>query len=401
VPWNDREFGKLWIGQTVSQLGAQTTQLTLPLVALTALGGGGGQLGVLRAAQQVPVLLFSLAVGVLVDRLRTRNLMMYADLGRAVVLGAVPVAWLLGALGLPLLYCVAFVLGVLTVFFDVAYQACLPRLVRRDQLVQSNSLLESTRSVTQISGPALGGGMVSLLSAPVAVVAPIGFYLLSFLSIQRIRRPERQEPVSGRNAGGLRLVFTDTSLRAIAIASASHHFFFAGLMTAYLVHLGTSFPAGVVGLVLAALGPGALIGAVFSATLCRRFGYGRVMVLAALGADLALLAVPALTPGAVVLIAVNVVFGALSQVIDVATTSIRQAITPLDSQGRVVAAMNFLGLGLAPVGSLLAGAGASAFGVREALFGCVLGMLLSPLALALSPLRCLSSLNGDERAGHR
>lgn len=397
MPWNDREFVKLWIGQTASNLGAQTAQLTVPLVALTALGGGAGQLGALRAAQQIPVLICSLVVGRLVDRLRARNLMVYADLGRAVVLSAVPAAWLLGCLGLPLLYCVAFVLGVLSVFFDVAYQAFLPRLVRSDQLAQGNSLLESSRSVTQISGPALGGGLVSLLSAPVAVVAPVAFYLFSFLSIQRIRRAERQAPVASRPGGGLRLVFADRSLRAIALASAVGHFFLAGLMTAYLVHLGTSFSGGVVGLVLAALGPGALIGAVFSARIPRRFGFGRVMILAAIGADVAMLVVPVFAPGVVVLIAVNVVFGALTQLIDVAATSVRQAITPLDAQGRVVAALNFLGLGLAPVGSLLGGAMAEVLGVREVLLICALGMLLSPLAMALSPLAKLGRTLPDQQ----
>lgn len=392
--WTDREFLKLWVGQTVSQLGAQTAQLTLPLVALTALGGGAAQMGVLRAAQQVPVLLCSLFVGVLVDRMRARGIMMYADLGRALLLAIVPFAF-----GLSYLYVVAFLLGVLSVFFDVAYQASLPRLVPRDQLAQGNSLLESSRSVTQISGPALGGGLVSLLTAPIAVVAGAVFYLLSFLSIQRIRRPERRGPVVPvKLTGGMRLVFGTSSLRAIAVASAVGHFFLAGLMTVYLVYLAQvlALPAGIVGLVMAALGPGALIGAVFSAAAPRRFGYGRVMILAALGADLALLLV-LVSPGVAGLIAINLVFGALTQLIDVAATAVRQVITPLNAQGQVVATLNFLGMGLTPVGSLLAGVLAAAAGVREVLLVCALGMLLSPLAMVLSPLRKLGRTLPDQQ----
>ncbi|WP_337925580.1 MFS transporter [Kribbella italica] len=175
------------------------------------------------------------------------------------------------------------------------------------------------------------------------------------------------------------------------------HFFFAGLMTVYLVHLGTSFSGGVVGLVLAALGPGALIGAVFSARIPRRFGFGPVMILAAVGADVVMLVVPVFAPGVVVLIAVNVVCGALTQLIDVSATSVRQAITPLDAQGRVVAALNFLGLGLAPVGSLLAGAVAEVLGVRAVLLVCALGMLLSPLAMVLSPLARLGRVLPDQQ----
>ncbi|ADB31210.1 major facilitator superfamily MFS_1 [Kribbella flavida DSM 17836] len=400
--WTDRDFVKLWIGHTASQFGAQTAQFTLPLVALIALGGGAAELGGLRAAQQVPILLCSLFVGVLVDRLSTRTLMVYADLARALALAAVPVAFLLDALGLPLLSLIAFLVGVFTVFFDVAYQACLPRLVQRGQLAQGNSLLESSRSATQICGPALGGGLVALLTAPLALAAGAVFFILSFASIRRIRRPDPPAEYESHSAGmlpeikaGLRLVLHDRALRAIGLASATHHFFFAALMTTYLVFLTTvlRLPSGVLGLVLAALGPGALLGAVFSAKLPRLVGYGPVMVVAALAADLVLLCVPALRgAGAatvVVLMVVNVAFGALSQLVDVSATAVRQAVVPIRSQGRVVATLNFVGMGLTPLGSVLAGVLAGPLGIRTVLLLSVSGMFLSPLCLALSPLRRL------------
>jgi MFS family permease len=231
------------------------------------------------------------------------------------------------------------------------------------------------------------------------VVAGAVFYLLSFLSIQRIHRPERRGPVVPMKlTGGMRLVFSTSVLRAIAVASAVGHFFLAGLMTVYLVYLAQvlALPAGIVGLVMAALGPGALIGAVFSAAVPRRFGYGRVMILAALGADLAILLVlPA--PGVAGLIVINLVFGALTQLIDVAATAVRQVVTPLNAQGQVVATLNFLGMGLTPLGSLLAGVLAAAAGVREVLLVCALGMLLSPLAMVLSPLRKLGRTLPDQQ----
>ena len=193
-------------------------------------------------------------------------------------------------------------------------------------------------------------------------------------------------------------MFGTSTLRAIAVASAVGHFFLAGLMTVYLVYLAQvlALPAGIVGLVMAALGPGALIGAVFSAAVPRRFGYGRVMILAAIGADLALLLV-LVSPGVAGLIAINLVFGALTQLIDVAATAVRQVITPLNAQGQVVATLNFLGMGLTPLGSLLAGVVAEAVGVREVLLICALGMLLSPLAMALSPLAKLGRTLPDQQ----
>ena len=392
--WADRDFVRFWIGQTSSQLGAQASQLTLPLIAVTTLGASAAQLGLLRAAQQVPILLFSLYFGALVDRWRARRLMVLADFGRALVLGVIPIALLLDAFSLSGLYVIAFAVGTLTVCFDVAYQASLPRLVSRDRLAQGNSVLEGSRSAAQISGPALGGGLISLLTAPIAVLASSVFFVVSFVSIQRIRRPDL--PVRERSRGmiraGMRLVVGDTSLRTIAIASGLYQFSFAAFMTAYLLFLSRTLhlPGVVLGLVLAAFGPGALLGSFLSASLPRRFGYGRVVIAAAAISDGVLLCLPVLHGSAALTIAslvgINFLFGTFSQTVDIATMAIRQAITPLELQGRVVATMNFLGMGLTPVGSLVGGAVAAHLGTRAALLAAALGLCLSPVTFLLSPL---------------
>ncbi|MEV5965333.1 MFS transporter [Kribbella sp. NPDC051952] len=392
--WADRDFLRLWIGQTASQLASFASQVTLPLVAVTALGAGAAQLGVLRAVQQVPILLFSLFVGVLVDRWRARSVMMYADLGRAVMLALVPIAWMLG---MPFLYLVAFNVGMFTVCFDVAYQASLPRLVARDQLAQGNSMLETTRSAAQICGPALGGALVSVLTAPIAVLASAVMFAASSVSIGRIRGLRGAVSASsggvlGQIREGLRIVVHDGSLRAIAAGTCAYQFSFTALTTVQLLFLtrALNLPAAVVGLVLAAFGPGVLIGSLLSAWLPRRFGFGRVVVLAALIADLVMLCTAAVHgsgPWTVAaLITINVLYGVFSQTVDVVVTAIRQAITPLEVQGRVVATINFLGLGLTPFGALLGGAAAATLGIRTALVIAVLGLFLSPLALKLSPL---------------
>nr|WP_203590632.1 MFS transporter [Streptomyces sp. SID13031] len=395
--WADRDFVRLWIGQTSSQLGAQASQVTLPLIAVTTLGASAGQLGVLRAVQQAPILLFALYFGALVDRWRARHLMVLADFGRAVVLGAIPIAYLLGVLGLPWLYVVAFLTGICTVCFDVAYQASLPRLVARDQLAAGNSALEGSRSAAQICGPAVGGGLISLLTAPIAAVVGSAFFVVSFLSIRRIQRPDvlaTTESPGGlvrQIRAGLLLVAGHTSLRTIVIASSLYQFSFAALMTAYLLFLSRTLelPGATLGLVLAAFGPGALLGSLLSASQPRRFGYGRVVIVAALVSDGAMLCLPAVHSSVVLLIAINFVFGTFSQTVDLATMVIRQTVTPLGLQGRVAATMNFLGLGLTPVGSLVGGALAAHFGTRTALLLAALGLCLSPVTFLLSPLRKL------------
>ncbi|MEI8407831.1 MULTISPECIES: MFS transporter [unclassified Kribbella] len=392
--WADREFLKLWIGQSASLLAAQASQVTLPLVAVLSLGASAAQLGGLRAAQQVPILLFSLFVGVLVDRWRARSMMVYADFGRAVLLGLVPIAW---TLGLPFLYVVAFVGGVFSVCFDVACQASFPRLVRRDQLAQGNSILESSKSAAQISAPALGGGLVSLLTAPFAVLASAFFFVVSFLSIWRIRGLDTTP--AGSSGGvlrqireGLKVVIGDGSLRAIAIATCVYQFSFTALMTVYLLFLSRSLelPGAVMGVVLAAFGPGALVGSLLSGWMPRWFGYGRVVVFAALISDVVMLCTSALhgsDAGTIAaLIAINFLYGVFSQTVDVAVVAIRQAITPEPLQGRVVATINFLGMGLTPVGALLGGTAAGLLGTRTALIIATAGIFLSPLTLSLSPL---------------
>ncbi|WP_343240418.1 MFS transporter [Streptomyces sp. SID14515] len=401
--WRDADFRRLWAGQTASQLGEHTTLVVLPLFAVLTLDAGAGQLGVLRAVGQAPVLLLSLLAGAWVDRWRARTVMVLTDAARAVALGAAAVAGLLGLLGLPALFVVAFTVGALSVLFDVAHQASLVRMVRRDQLVQGNSALEGSRSAAQIGGPALGGALVSLLSAPVATASGALFFAVSFVSLRRIRRreavPERVAPVPQQASRlrhriheGLRFVAGNPWLRAVCLASAAFQFSLSATMTVYLLFLPRELhlPGATVGLALAATGPGALLGSVLAARLPGRFGHGVVLVAAAVLGNGALLCVPALhgpsTATILALLAVNFVFGAFSQLVNVTVMSVRQAVTPDGMQGRAAATITFVGMGCTPLGSLLGGLLAQEWGLRAGLLAAAAGMMLSPAVMAASPL---------------
>ncbi|MER5478633.1 MFS transporter [Streptomyces sp. NPDC002734] len=397
--WRDADFRRLWFGQSASQLGEHTGLVVLPLLAVLALDVDAGRLGVLRAVGQAPVLLLSLLVGAWVDRWRTLTVLVVADAGRAVVLGVAAVACAFGLLGLPALLVAAFAVGALSVFFDVAYQASLVRLVPRDQLLRGNSALEGSRSAAQIGGPALGGALVSLFSAAVGVAAGAAFFVLSFVSVRRIRR---REPVPGRAGApdrvgrrireGVRFVAGDPALRTVGLASAAFQFFLAASMTVYLVLLPRELhlSGAAVGLALAATGPGALVGSLLAARLPGRFGHGAVLVGGALVGDGVMLCVPALHgPAPLVvaaLVAVNFLFGAGGQLVNVTVMAVRQALTPDGMQGRVAATITFAGMGTAPLGSLFGGFLAQSWGLRPALFAAAAGMLLSPVLMALSPL---------------
>ncbi|MFI7299350.1 MFS transporter [Streptomyces sp. NPDC050121] len=397
--WRDAEFRRLWMGQTASQLGEHASLVVLPLFAVLTLSASAGQLGVLRAVGQTPILLLALFVGAWVDNWRTRTVMVLTDAGRTLALGAAALAGLLGWLGLSALFVIAFAVGVLSVFFDVAYQASLVRLVRRDQLVRGNSALEGSRSAAQIGGPALGGALVSFLSAPIAAAASAFFFALSFLSIRRIRRresvPEHSErsPRIGRRIHeGLRFVVGDALLRTVCLASAAFQFSFAALMTVYLLFLPRELHLSgtVVGLSLAATGPGALLGSLLAARLPGRFGHGAVLVSAAALGDSAFLWAPALhgssAVAVAVLLAVGFTFGAGGQLVNVTIMAVRQAVTPDGMQARAAATITFVGMGLTPLGSLLGGFLAEEWGLRASLLVTAAGMLLSPVLMAVSPL---------------
>jgi MFS family permease len=396
--WRNIDFRKLWIGQTASQFGEQATQIIVPLIAVVALHVSAGQLGVLRAVGQAPLLLLTLFVGAWVDGWRTRTVMVLADAARAVVLSGIAAAILMGWLGLPVLLATAFAVGAMSVFFDVAYQASVVRLVERRQLVQGNSALAGSRSAAQVSGVGLGGLLATLLPAPVAIASSVPLFALSSLSIHQIRHepapghPQRHRHLWRQVHDGLRFVLGNGFLRAVGLAAAVGQFFFAATMTIMLLFLTRDLHlAGTaVGLVLAATGPGALAGSLLAARLPGRFGYGAVLVSAAGLGDVVMLAVPALHGPAIatipVLVAVIFVFGACGQLVDVTVMAIRQAVTLDGMQGRVSATITFAGMGLAPLGSLAGGLLGQEWGLRVSLLATIAGMMLSPALMASSPL---------------
>ncbi len=391
--WRDAGFRRLWAGQTASQLGEHTSLTLLPLIAVLTLGVGADQLGLLRAVGQAPLLLLTLVAGMAVDRWRTRTVMVVADLGRALALTCVAALALRGGLDLPALLVVAVAVGALSAFFDVAYQASLVRLIARPHLLRATSAVEGTRSAAQLGGPALAGTLMSLVSAPLAAAAGALFFVASLTGIARIREPRPlPSPAPGGLTAGVRFVATHPLLRTVCLASAAFQFCFAALMTAYLLFLprDLGLSGAAIGVVLTATGAGALAGSLLAARLPARYGHGPVVVLAALLGDGVLLLVPALHGGPAFVLAalltINLVFGALGQLVNVTLLAVRQAVTPAPLQGRVTAAITFAGMGMTPLGSLTGGWLAAGWGLRPALAVTAAGMLLSPLLMALSPL---------------
>jgi len=400
--WRHPEFLKLWTGQTVSLFGSQITLLALPLTAIGTLDASPTQMGLLRAASVAPFLLFGLLAGVWVDRIRRRPVLIGADLGRALVLGSIPVAALLGVLCIEQLYAVAFVTGVLTLFFDVAYQAFLPSLVRRDQLVEGNSKLQASMSVAFTGGPGLAGGLVQVFTAATAMLLDSATFLASALFLATIRTAE---PLPTRGAErrrvwaeigeGLRVVIGNPLLRAITGATATSSFFAGVAQAVYLLYATRHLrlTPELLGIVHGAIGAGAFVGALLAGWLTRRVGFGRTLICATVVAVLPWLIQPLVGGSprftAAVLTAAWFVGGVASPLYSINQVSLRQAITPHQLQGRVNATVRFIAWGAIPLGAVMGGVLGQAVGLRPTLMVGGMGMLLGVPWLVCSPIRAL------------
>ncbi|GAA3040663.1 MFS transporter [Streptomyces lactacystinicus] len=402
-----RDFRLLLTGAAAAQTGSQVTLVALPLVAVMVLDATPFEVGLLTAAETAAFLLVGLPAGAWLDRMRKLPVLIRADVVRCLAVGSIPPAAALGVLTMPQLYLVALVTGVATVFFDVAHQSFLPAVLPREQLVGGNGALETVRSSAQIAGPGLGGGLVQLLGAPLAIVADACGYLASALLLVRIKVDEpRPEPEPGRSlraevGEGVRFVLGHPLLRAIATATATSNLFSAVLtavQTVFWVRVLDLSP-GAIGVLLSVSAVGGLAGALCAGQLARWIGQARLIWLSTVVTAPFALLWPLSGGGAgVVLFGLAsgvVLFGAVAY--NVAQVSFRQSICPPELLGRMNATMRFLVWGTLPIGALIGGVVAEAAGPRTALWLCAAGFLLVPLPLLISPLRRMRELPGPDR----
>jgi MFS family permease len=407
--WKQPNFLKLWTSETISSFGAQFTDLAIPFAAVLVLQASPSQLGILNAVLTAPFLLFSLIAGVWVDRHKRRSVMIAANIGRALLLAMIPIAAITGTLSLALLLGVAFLVGSLRVFFDIAYQSFLPSIVQREELVDANSRLEASRAVSSVAGPGAAGLVIQLVTAPFALAADITSFISSTIILGRIKNKEEiiELKLAGATSAvtdireGIRVVFSDSRLRSLAGTAATANFFqFAiqAIFVLYAVALLGFQPEGL-GLVLSVGAVGAVAGALIAGKLSEKIGIGpAIMVSLILGVavwgPLIYLATPAT---ATIFLIVAWFFGELSFVsYSINSSSFRQAICPTRLQGRVNATLRFLSAGMVPLGSILGGLLGQILGLRMAIGIATVGLLLSPLWLLFSPVRKLKRVSEED-----
>ncbi|QNP74525.1 MFS transporter [Streptomyces roseirectus] len=404
-PWHGRDFRALFAASALSQFATNVSYVAVPLIAVSALDAGPGQAGALATLSTVAFLLIGLPAGAWVDRMRQRGVLICADLARGSLLASVPLAWWLDALTLGHLYAVVLLNGCATVFFDVGSQSALPKLVGRGALVRANAAVVSLQAVANIAGRGLGGGLVQLLTAPVAILCAAVGHLASALGLTAVRATERPPSAPGLGAQiaeGVRHVAGDRELRALAATAAlsnlGSQLVNTMLPILFVRELGLS--AGALGLYWAAGGVGLLLGARCAPPLAARFGHGRVLGLAGAALAPAALLVPLIGAAPWLWVAAGGWVLAMFKigVDNVLGVSLRQHKTPDALLGRMNATFRCLLTGALAVGAALSGLLGELVGVRPTLWagGAVLATAFVPVLL--SPLRGRWTLVAGEEA---
>jgi Na+/melibiose symporter-like transporter len=407
--WANANFRRLWIGSGASSLGTEIAEIAVPLLALVTLSANAAELSAVRFAQFLPFLLATLPLGLLVDRRSSARLWMMvgSDLGRFVLVAGIPISVWAGFASIELLCATIFCAATLTVLYQVADFALLPSLVPKAMLVDANGKITATQAANEIGGRGLGGLLVQAVSAPVAIVANALGFLVSALSLRRIRVPAElpgdtaaiESSGSGREiVEGLRIALGNRYIRPLLGESTTYNvfseIFFLALMLILVRDL--DFSAAAVGLVFTMGGAGSFLGAWFGPRVTRRYGYGRVLLTTLIIGNLAPVAavlVNRVDWPLLLLCAVFLTMGIGIGIANVHGVSLRQTAVSADLRGRVNAAYRMISWGAIPVGAGLGGLIATRAGPYPALVVGAIGVACASLWVAFSAVPRLATID--------
>jgi MFS family permease len=404
--WRNPAYVRVFSAATVSIFGSLVTRTALPFAAILVLGAGPGEVAAIRAFEIVGGVAIGLVAGAWIDRLRRRPVMIAADLGQAVCLATIPVAAIGGWLSIAQLIVVAFLTSILSTFHNIADNAYLPTVVERDQLVAANSALSASGSVAEVSAFSIGGVLVQVLTAPIAIAVDAISFVVSAIILGTIRRPEARPTPPGERrrilseiVDGLRPIGQSAILRTVIIAGAGAHLLWGAFGAVYLVfateELGLA-PA-TIGLIAAVGGISSLVGALITTRTNRRIGVGPSILLGltlfTLGNLLIPLA-PATSAGlAIVFLVGQQLIGDVGATLEEITElSLLQATVPNELLGRVNSTYDFLTHLALLVGTVGAGLIGEWFGLRQALLFGLLGGFAAIAFVWFSPLRTLRDI---------
>jgi MFS family permease len=401
--WQNAAFARVWTADTVSIFGSLITRMALPLAAILLLGSGAIEVAVLRSLELGATLLVGLVAGAWVDRLRRRPVLIWSDLGRAVLLGSIPVAFALGVLTYWQLLLVSGLAAILTTFFDSAINAYLPTIVERERLVDANAALAASGSAAEFMAFGISGFLVQLLTAPIAIAIDAFSFLVSAILLGSIHRPEAPPPpVADRESvldeirEGLRVVLQNPVLRAFAGAQMAMHALWGIFGATWFLFAIDELKLGpaAIGLIAGVGGFSSFLGAIIAGRATRRWGIGPVavgsLVMAAIGnafIPLAPTGLPWIALGCLVM--QQLVADSGATVYDVTEVSVRQTLVQDRALGRVTSTFHVAAVIAQLAATLAAGLLAEVIGLRATMWLAPLGGLAGAAILWASPVRRL------------
>ncbi|MYU52529.1 MULTISPECIES: MFS transporter [Streptomyces] len=394
-----RDFRLLWCGETAGKFGASVTGVAMPLVAVSTLHAGTFEVGLLSAAAWAPWLIVGLPVGVWVDRLRRRPIMLAAAAISFLLFAGLPVAAWFGRLSIGLLLTVALLTGTAAVFFQTAYSAYLPSILEPADQPEGNAKLHGSASAAQIAGLGSGGLIAQLAGAVNGMFANAATFFVALLCLAGIRHREprvtkaerRPRALFSEVGEGLRLVVDDPWLRTLTAFGAASNLALMGYQSILVIFLvrNVGLPSGTVGALIAAASTGGVVGAFVARRVASRVGTARAMLLFELGLPIFALLIPLTAGGAGILLYVAGGFCVSAGVVagNVIKSSFQQRYCPPELLGRLTASTAFLNYGTIPLGAVLGGALGTALGIRTAMWITTAGVPLAALILFFSPIR--------------
>lgn len=391
-------FVRLWISDTVKWSGVFTSGLALQLLLIETLGANQVELGLVRSAQWLPMLLFGLVAGVLIDRVRRQPVLVAGDAVCALAFGAIGVLGLLGQLTVPLVAALVFVAGTASLSATAAHQSFLPRLVPTSQLSRANARIEQSMTAAEAVGPLLAGVLVRVASAPVAILVNAATYAASALTLSTIRASEpAPAPDTDRHLWrelreGAAFVYRHRTLAPYALGLHTWFFFNSAVLTILVFFATQELGLGpvAIGLVLASAGVTGVVAAGLTPRIADRFGAGPVMVSASWLAPVAFL-IAALAPegtgGLLALIGGQLLYGISNGLRGPLEMSYRNAVTPDRLRARMNSTIRSLNWGTITVSAPLAGWLAVTVGNRPTILVCVVGLVVAAAIPTFSPFR--------------
>lgn len=394
----DEAFRRYWWGQSLSLLGGQISLLAFPLTAVLILKTNAIGMALLTAVGALPSLLLSMPVGAWVDRRgQRRQIMMLADVSRALLIALIPMAFAWKLLNLPLLVALWFAVGIGSVFFRVSSNTLVVALVPRAQYAEANALLQQSQGVGWLVGPALGGWLIAWLSAPGALLGDALSFLLSALSLSRIhpQEPAIPSPREQDVWAGLTFIRTSALWRSIFASQVTQSFFRAAFMTVYILYasrqLHVTPPQW--GLILGPSSVLAILGSSVTRRVAQRLGVGVTLIAGTALFTAPLLVVPVISGYHVIVVGAlflaEGVSGAGSMMQAITLGTIQASAIPDAVRARVMAAFTIAGRGMTPIGAALAALLAWQAGVHTTIFVATIGMSVSCLWLLTPAVRSL------------